>query len=121
VTATLPAATASDVGTIDALKRIKATEAEWDAKIAAARQAAEAELKRLRDERDATVAAARAEAEAERARALTKARALAETEAEAIVAEGRSAAQAAATSAGKRPSERRDEILAVVLGSFASE
>jgi vacuolar-type H+-ATPase subunit H len=116
---TTPGPIASDGGTIDALKRIKATEAEWDGKVAAARRDAEASLRRLHDELEATVQAAHAAAEAERARALQRARAAAEVEAEGILAEGRAAASAAATTAGKRPADREDEVLAAVLGSLS--
>jgi vacuolar-type H+-ATPase subunit H len=121
MTATLPGSTASDSGTIDALKRIKATETEWAEKVAAARRETEAALRRGRDESDAIVAAAHTAAEAERAQALERARAAAEVEAQAILAEGRAAAAAAATTSGKRPADREEEVLAVVLGRLATE
>ncbi len=111
----------SDAGTIDVLKQIKATEAEWDGRVARARRESDAVLQRLRDERDATVAAAHAQAETERARTLADRRATADAEAAEIVAEGETAARAATSAAGKRPADRKDEVLRVVLGSFASD
>jgi len=121
VTASTAGSTASDAGTIDALKRIKATEAEWAEKTASARRESETAIRRWHDESDAIVAATRAAAEAERAQALATARAAADAEAHAILAEGQAAAIAVATTSGKRPADRADEVLAVVLGSFARE
>ena len=111
----------ADTATLDALKRIKLTETEWDEKVATARREAEASLKRLKEETETRLAAARAEAEAERGRTLEKARAEADTEATAIVAEGERAAQKATEGTGKGVTARKDEILAVVLGGFQSE
>ena len=111
----------ADTATIDALKRIKLTETEWEEKVALARREAEAGLKRLREETDARLAAARAEAEAERTRTLEKSRAEADGEAAKIVAEGERAAQKATEGADKGVSARKDEVLAVVLGGFQGE
>lgn len=116
-----PGPTVTDAGTIDALKRIKAAEAEWGEKVERARRESEAVLGRLRGESDASVAAARASAEAERAGALQKARTVAEEEAGRILSEGRAAAEGAASVAGKRPIDRKEDLLQVVLGSFGHE
>jgi vacuolar-type H+-ATPase subunit H len=111
----------SDIGSIEALKRIKAAETEWDEKIANARQETEAALRRLAEEGDATVKATHAEADSARTLSVQRARADADREAETIVAEGAKAAAAAARGAGKRPADRSAEVLAAVLGSLSED
>ncbi len=115
------AATGTDIGSIEALKRIKATETEWDAKLAAARENAEAALRRLAEESESAVRAAREEAEARHAEAVRLARAAADEEAASIVAQGRTAADAAAKPRGQGPVDRAEEVLAIVLGSFRAD
>ena len=56
---------AAVLGSIEALKRVKATETEWDTRLSAARQESEEALRRLRDDGDATVKAAETEADRE--------------------------------------------------------
>jgi len=106
---------------IEVLKRVKATEVEWELKVATAQREAEEALVRRREETAATLKAASAEAEAERARALERARVGAEAEVATILADGRRAAEAAGRAEGKRPQDRRDQVLATVLGPFAAE
>ena len=108
-------------GSVEALKRVKATEAEWDARLKAARQEAEAILRRLRDDRDVAVKAAVAEADRERTARLERARAETAEEAETIVADGRRAAERAALVEGRSPADKKDAILDVVLGSFGKD
>ncbi|HKN07726.1 MAG: hypothetical protein ABR888_01290 [Thermoplasmata archaeon] len=108
-------------GSLEALKRVKATETEWDARLNAARQEAEATLRRLREDRDAAVKAAEAEADRRRTVRLDRARVETAAEAEAIVADGRLAAERAARSEGRRPADKKDALLDVVLGSFGKE
>jgi vacuolar-type H+-ATPase subunit H len=111
----------SDVGSIEALKRIKAAENEWDGKTVRAREEMEAALRRLSEESGATVKAAHVEADSARTLAVQRARADADREAEAIVAEGTKAATAAAQGAGKRPADRSAQVLAAVLGSLGND
>jgi len=106
---------------VDALKRVKAAEAEWETRLAAARTQAEATLRELREEADAAVKAARAQVERERADRLERARAEAAGMAAAIVAEGEKDAQTAARGDGRRPSDKKDAVLAAVLGGFAAD
>ncbi len=113
--------TSDDRATIDALKRIKLTETEWQEKLAGARREAEASLQRLREATEVALATARAEAETDRTKAVDRARNEAEIEARAIVADGERAAQAASQGAGRRVADRSEEILAVVLGGFRGE
>jgi vacuolar-type H+-ATPase subunit H len=108
-------------GSLEALKRVKATESEWDARLNAARQESEAILRRLRDDGDASVKATEAEADRLRSVRLEKARAETDQEAEAIVADGRSSAQRAALTEGRRPSDKKDAVLDAVLGSFGKD
>ena len=105
----------------EALKRVKAAETEWDAKLTAARSGFAAELERQRDDSDAAIKAAQVAADRTRAQAVQKARDAAEREAMQIVADGKRAAEQAASGAGKRPADRKDEILAVVLAAFAGD
>jgi vacuolar-type H+-ATPase subunit H len=112
-------AAGSTSGSLDAVKLVKATEAEWEAKIAAARKAGEASLAQLRDAAAAAVAAARADAERERTRSVETARASADAEAALIVTDGQSAAQKDAT--GRRPRDRKAAVLNAVLGDLAGE
>jgi vacuolar-type H+-ATPase subunit H len=112
---------ASESGSIEALKRVKSVETEWDARLSAGRAATEVELRQLREAADAAVKAAQAEADRERTSRLERARAETATGAEAIVAEGRRAAELAARGEGRRPQDKKDAILDVVLGSFGKD
>ena len=109
------------LGSIDALKRVKETESDWELKLRAARGAAGETLERLRTESEAAVQAARTAAEAERNQALLTARADAEREAAEILAAGTRAADAAARGEGKRPADKKDAILRVVLAGFVKD
>ncbi|MGA8275436.1 MAG: hypothetical protein WB852_03965 [Thermoplasmata archaeon] len=111
--------TAAGSGSLEAVKLVKATETEWEAKIAAARKAAEASLAQLRDDAAAAVASARIEAESARVRSVETARSTADADAAKIVAEGQAAARR--DKAGRSPSDRRDEVLAAVLEDLAGK
>ena len=111
---------ASDSQSFAALKRVKAAETEWATKLEAARQESDAALARLRDESAATIKAAIAESEREKTTAVQAARAEADGAAATIVAQGSQAADAAFRAEGKKPEDRKDDVLAVVLGAFAS-
>jgi vacuolar-type H+-ATPase subunit H len=121
VSVSWPSSDQSDLGSIEALKRIKAAETEWDEKIARAREEAELALRQITEESEAMVKAAHAKADAARALAVQNARAGADREAETIVAEGAKAAAAAAQGAGKSPADRSADVLAAVLGSFGKD
>ena len=111
----------ADSATIDALKRIKLAETEWEEKVAAARRDADAALKRLKEETDTLLSTARTEADTARSHAIDKARTEADAEANTIVREGERAAQKATDGAGKDLAARKSEVLAVVLGGFQGE
>ncbi len=111
----------ADTATIDALKRIKLAETEWEEKVAAARRDAEASGKRLKEETETLLAQARTEAEAERSRTIERARTAADAEAAQIVAEGERAAKAATEGAGKGVAARKNDVLAVLLGGFQGD
>jgi vacuolar-type H+-ATPase subunit H len=106
---------------VELLKRVKATETEWDQKLRAAQHESEETLFHLRADRDAAVHSALAAADAERARALERARTEIEREVAAILAEGKTAADSAARAEGKRPADQRDRVIAIVLGSLARD
>jgi len=108
-------------GSVEALKRVKATETEWDARLGAARTESETALRRLKEEADAAVKAAEGEAERTRTDRVEHARVEAAGLAGAIVAEGQKAAETAARGEGRRPADKKDAILAVVLGSFGKD
>jgi vacuolar-type H+-ATPase subunit H len=103
---------------IEALKRVRTTENEWDEKLKAAKRWAEEDLQRLRDASEAAVKAAQTEADALRTSTVQTARAAADIEASHIVAEATEAAKAATKGEGKHPADRKDEILAAVLAGF---
>ncbi len=115
------AAAPLELGSIEVLKRIKATETEWEEKLTAARRDSESTLARLRSEADQALAAARAETETERAAALERAHAEVEKEVAEIFARGEVEAKDAGSPAGKRPSDHRDQVIALVFGPFAPE
>jgi vacuolar-type H+-ATPase subunit H len=121
VSAAHPSSAAPEGGSIEVLKRVKATEIEWDQKLVAARRESEESLARQREETAATLKAALADAEMARARALARARTDMEREVGAILTEGERAAQAAAQPEGKRPQDRPDQVLAAVLGTFVAD
>lgn len=112
---------AAGSGSVEALKRVKATETEWDARLKAAREESEATLRRLREQSEAAVKAAQAEGERERAERVERARVEAAGMSAAIVAEGQKAAEAAARGEGRGPADKKEAILSVVLGSFGKD
>jgi vacuolar-type H+-ATPase subunit H len=109
------------LGSIEALKRVKATESDWELKLRAARGAAAETIERLRNDCEAAVKAAQAAADGERARAVQAARAEADQEAAGILAEGTKVAEAAARGEGKRPADKKDKILGAVLAGFSKD
>jgi len=108
-------------GSVEALKRVKSTENEWDTRLSAARTENETTLRRLREEADGAVKAAQAEADRHRIERIEKAQAEIAAEADAIVADGRKAAESATRGEGRRTSDKKDAILDVVLGSFGKD
>jgi vacuolar-type H+-ATPase subunit H len=118
---TARAVPASSQTTVEALKRVKAAETEWEAKVTEARGHRDAALRRMREETDATIQAAVAEAERERASAVQAARAAAETEAAQILADGDHAAAAASHEDPKALAAKRAAILAAVLDGFGPD
>jgi vacuolar-type H+-ATPase subunit H len=115
------ATSAPSLGSIEALKRVKATETDWELKLRAARGAVDEALGRLQAESEAAIKAAQASAEAERTRAVQAARTEADREAEGILAEGTRAAEAAARGSGKRPADQKDALLTTVLAGFVPD
>jgi vacuolar-type H+-ATPase subunit H len=111
----------ADLGSIDALKRVKATESDWELKLRAARGAAEQALDRLRTDSEAAVKAAQVSADAERARTVQAARDEADRDAGGILAEGAKVAEAAARGEGKRPADKKDAILGAILAGFTKD
>ena len=112
---------AGDAETVEVLRRVKAVEAEWEAKLREAREEAERAVRRARDEAEATLKAVAAEVEGERARRLETAQASSEAEAEAIRREGAKAADALRSGKGRRSPDRDDAIVTAVLGPFAQD
>jgi len=115
------AAPMSDAETVDALRRVKAVEAEWEARLRAAREEAEQAVRRARDEAEATLKAVAAEAGTERARRLDEGRAASERDAEAIRRDGATAADAQRAEQGKRPADRSKQIVATVLDPYSRD
>jgi vacuolar-type H+-ATPase subunit H len=112
---------ASEPNSVEALKRVKATENEWDARLAAAREESQAALQSLRAAVEDEARTTSADAERDRVTRIETARAEVGREADAIVAEGQKAADEALRGEGRRPSDKKDAILAAVLGSFGQE
>ncbi len=112
---------APPLGSIDALKRVKATESDWELRLRAARGTATEAVQRARDESEAAVKAAQAAADAERAEAVRAARAEADRLAAEILAEGKRAAEVASRGEGKRAADQQDAILAAVLAGFVPD
>jgi len=110
-----------DAETVQVLRQIKEAETEWEAKLREARGEAEQTVRRAHDEADATVKAVLAEVEGERVRRLEAAQAACDAEVEVIRREGASAAESIRASKERRPADRRDEIVAVVLGLFSGD
>jgi len=112
---------ASAPDSLEALKRVKATENEWDARLNGARRNVDETLTRLRSEAAAAVKEAQTEAGRDRVERVVKARAETEAEAEAILAEGKKAAEQARLGEGRRPADKKDALLDIVLGSFGKD
>lgn len=116
-----PPPPATPLGSIDALKRVKEAEKDWELKLRVARGSAEEALEQLRRESEASVQSAQSVADGERANALISARQEAEREATEILTQGTRAAEAAARGEGKRPADKKDAILGAVLAGFAKD
>jgi vacuolar-type H+-ATPase subunit H len=108
-------------GSIDALKRVRAAETEWEQKVTAAKQDAGEEIARIKTSADAAVKSAQAAAEQARAAKVQAARSEADREAIVILADGAKAAEAASQGEGKHPADKADEILGAVLAGFTSD
>jgi len=117
--ATPPAMAGS--GSIEALKRVKAAEGEWDRRLAAAREESEKLLSELREEAESAVKSAELEAERDRSAKIEQARVETIAAAAAIIADGEKAAAKAERAEGRRPSDKRDAVLEAVLGGFAKD
>ena len=109
----------ADAGTVEILRRVKATETEWEEKLRSARAEKDAALAEARARADATVKSVGAELEAAHTQTVESAATAAAAEASAILAVGETAAARARTGAEKTTNARRDEILRAVLGEFA--
>jgi len=118
----LPVAPASvapePLGSIEALKRVKEAETEWELRLRVARGQVDAALDALRSESENAVKAAQVLADGERTNAVLVARQSAEREAAEILAMGTKAAEVAARGEGKSPAEKKDAILSAVLAGF---
>jgi len=112
---------ASSPDSVEALKRVKATENEWETRLAATRTETETTLARLRAEAAAAVKEAQSEADRGRTDRVVKARVETAAEAEATLAQGRTAAERATQGEGRRAADKKDAILDVVLGTFRTE
>jgi len=112
---------ASSPDSVEALKRVKATENEWEARLTSARRDTDTTLERLRTEAAAAVKEAQMTADRDRVARVVEARTETETEAREILAEGQKAAEQALHGEGRRPADKKDAILAIVLGSFGKE
>jgi len=121
MTSSTPAPTPTAGDSLQVLKRVRATEVEWEQKLADARRASEESLAQLREETAAALQAEVVAAETDRARSLERARVDVDREVARILTEGERAAEAAAHADGKRPQDRRDQVLAKVLGPLAEE
>lgn len=109
---------AAPVGSLEDLKRVKDAETEWAERLRTAREQADAKLKQLREEAEGRIGLARTAAHQAREERLRSAQQEAEREAEKVLADGDAQTRAATSESGKRPAERREEILSAVLGEF---
>jgi vacuolar-type H+-ATPase subunit H len=105
-------------GSVEALRRVKQAEAEWELKLRAARGQSQAALELLRTESEHAVKSAQVLADGVRANAVLQAKQDAERAATEILKTGTKAADAAARGDGKDPADKKDEILAAVLAGF---
>jgi len=112
---------ASAPDSIEALKRLKAAENEWEARLTSAQRDTDATLERLRTEAAAAVKEAQMAADQERVARVVASRTATEAEAQGIVADGEKAAEQALHGEGRRPADKKDAILAIVLGAFGKE
>lgn len=109
---------AGPVGSLDELKRVKDTETEWTERLRAARENADATLKRLREEAEGRIGLARTAAQQAREERMRAAQQEAEREAAKVLADGDQQVEAIVSGAGQRPDDQRDAILSAVLGEF---
>lgn len=103
---------------VEALRRLKEVENDWEAKLAQTRSEVAARVALARDAAEKAIQAARAEMDRLREARLTEARAAAQIEADKILAEGQRAAQALAAAGAKGLAAAQSKIVAAVLGEF---
>ena len=105
-------------GSIEALKQLKKVETELDSQLKSVQLEGEQTLARLRAEAETIVREARAQAERDRELTIAQARSRVAKEAEAIVIEGRKAAEEVARAADRDMSILGEKLLGVVLGTL---
>ncbi len=109
------------VGSLEELQHVKDAEAEWTARVRAARDEGEATLKRLREEADGRIGLARTAAQQTREERVSAAKKEAGAQATQILFDGDRQARAVVAEPGKRPADRREEILSAVLSEFRTD
>jgi len=107
---------AGPVGSLEELQRVKDTETEWANRLRAAREEADATLKRLREEAEGRIGLARTAAHQAREERVRAAQQEADREAAKVIADGEAQVKAAVAGGGKRPTDQRDALLSAVLG-----
>ena len=106
---------------VEALRRLKEVETEWEAKLSAARAAAEKRIQLARDSAEALVTKVRPEVERQRETVLSTARSAAQSEADRIVRDGEAKARETMEVSAKLSPTARSKVLATVLAGFQSD
>lgn len=106
------------VASVEALRRLKEIETEWETKLTQARAEAVQRVAKAREAAEAAVAEARAEVDRAREALLTSARATAQAEAERIVTAGRAEADKVAGAARTASASLKAKLLDAVVGDF---
>ncbi len=120
MTASSEATGSVDTSAVESLRRVRAAETSWEARLAEARERTDALLREVAAETETAVAGARRAAESERDRAIQAAREQADREAADILSRARAEAERIRTAPAADLGARADRILGAILSEFRS-
>ncbi len=109
---------ASPSAPVESLRRVRATEIDWEQRLTEFREEAQRGLTRLREQSEVLVRTARIEVERRREASVAAARARAEQEAQAILSKGQAEADRILSAPLPEPRRLQSDLLEILFGEF---
>ncbi len=103
---------------VESLRRVRATEIDWEQRLTEFREEAQRVLTRLREQNEVLVRTARTEAERRREASVVAARARAEQEAQAVLSKGQAAADRIRSAPLPERQRLQSGVLELLFGEF---